>query len=330
MDGLREAGWQVDYGEDHRLFPALTTCLRHRPDAIHFDWIHRYLVRSREWLSWLTLPLFYLDILLTQLLFPRTKLVFTLHNLVPHDTTAGPWLLRARAFFMRRVALVRVFSPGTIERARQLYPGVPAAKFHAVPEGSYLGWYPAALDVKTAKQRLAIPTDDFVLLYFGGIRPYKGIVELIKAFQAQPITIRLRLMIVGKPYTASYLAEVEAAARVDARIQVVGKFVADDEVSNYLSAADLVVLPFKTVENSGSVILAMGYGKPVVAPRTGVVADRLRQQTELLYEDDLPGALNRAIATDKEKLEGYGEANLTAVQQYAWADFGHYLRQELA
>jgi glycosyltransferase involved in cell wall biosynthesis len=71
-------------------------------------------------------------------------------------------------------------------------------------------------------------------------------------------------------------------------------FVPDADVHRYFSAADVVVLPFEKVLTSSSVALATAFGKPVVAPRLGEIAELLGEATDLLYDaDDADGLQSR-------------------------------------
>ena len=106
-------------------------------------------------------------------------------------------------------------------------------------------------------------------------------------------------------------------------ILLVDQFIPADTLQVYFNAADVVVLPFQEIENSGSVIMAMGFAKPIIAPRKGVVKERLHQQDEWLYdlENELPDKLHDATQIPPSTLEAVGNRNFEALAKYAWSDF---------
>jgi len=88
-----------------------------------------------------------------------------------------------------------------------------------------------------------------------------------------------------------------------------------------------VVLPYKNVLNSGSVLLAMGFGKAVVAPNLGLIPFRLNRQTELLFDDVHPlvSVLQKAEKLDSTALKKIGDVNRTEALRYNWDDFAQFI-----
>jgi glycosyltransferase involved in cell wall biosynthesis len=92
-----------------------------------------------------------------------------------------------------------------------------------------------------------------------------------------------------------------------------------------------VVLPFKNVLNSGSVLLAMGFGKPIVAPRMGLIPFRLCRQPELLFQEnqDLETTLLKTSQLSMEELAKIGSNNREEALRYTWDDFAHFVLNEV-
>lgn len=113
---------------------------------------------------------------------------------------------------------------------------------------------------------------DFVFLYFGIIRPYKGVEDLVAAFELLPEAVRStsRLVIVGETWEG-WTAPLDAvAASPDRdRITVVNRYVDDEEVAAHFAAADAVVLPYRRSSSSGPLHIAMSAGLPVVVASVG-------------------------------------------------------------
>ena len=142
--------------------------------------------------------------------------------------------------------------------------------------------------------------------------------ELLEAFAELPDP-DARLVIAGKALDDGYAARVTALAAADARVRLDLGFVPDDELQVYLRAADVVATPFLEIFTSGSVLLAMSFGKAVIAPRRGCVAETVDERGGVLYDaDDRQGlgeALRAAMSAD---LEAMGRHNLERLPEFDW------------
>ena len=126
-----------------------------------------------------------------------------------------------------------------------------------------------------AKRQLGIKEDEKTLLILGRIRPYKGIDHLLAALQ--PLVesgANYRLIIAGEPKKGSedYLDEIRRIVNRDfsgGEIILKFQFIRDEEMELYLKAADVLVLPYKDIFQSGVLFLAYSYGLPVVATDVG-------------------------------------------------------------
>jgi glycosyltransferase involved in cell wall biosynthesis len=196
-------------------------------------------------------------------------------------------------------------------------------RFIVVPEGSYKTVYPTPLSEKEESivREASDAPEGLRLLHLGRLYPYKGLEELISVFREWPGDHTLTLA--GKPIDEAYAAMLRKATEMDSRIRFIPGFVSETDLPAYYANADVAVLPFINIENSGSVIMAMGYGKPVLAPAIGVLKDRLCSQRELLYnvEDGIKGGLNKLSTLKAKQLIVWGQANSAALDQYQWRDF---------
>lgn len=327
MNGLRSSDLlEVTHGRKGRVFAAIRTAITCRPDFIHYDWIHSYFLRRYRFLSWVHAPVFILEVLFVRYIL-NVRVVWTMHNLVTHDTGSSVLELWVRRRFARVCEWIRVFDESTVERAASLLQ-VNSERFQIVPEGSYVNYYPDTIAREEARRRLDISNDAVVLLYLGQIRPYKGLEELIDAYAAVR-EAHWELVLAGFPLDKGYARLVaEKAQRVE-RVRVHLDHVDDDDLQVYFKAADVVVLPYQKVENSGTAVLAMGFGRAIVAPMLGVLPNRLRQQAGLLYE---PGSLHKALGAlkdvDRQELHALGLRNRQAVTSYSWRDFGHLFNSQ--
>lgn len=126
-----------------------------------------------------------------------------------------------------------------------------------------------------AKQRLGIRAGEKTMLFFGRLRPYKGLEYLLSAFeQLSALDAGYRLIIAGESKKGSegYFEDVQSQISSHAnREQIIARieFVPDQDAELYLKAADVMVLPYKDIFQSGVLFLAYSFGLPVVASDVG-------------------------------------------------------------
>jgi D-inositol-3-phosphate glycosyltransferase len=180
-----------------------------------------------------------------------------------------------------------------------------------------------------AKRRLGLRDDEKAILFFGRIRPYKGIEHLLAAFKLLPANTQetYRLIVAGEPKKGSeeYLAEIQQTIRREFdRRQVILRiqFIPDEEMELYLKAADVLVLPYKEIFQSGVLFLAYSFGLPVVATDVGSFREEIVEgSTGFLCQPGDPAELAKAIekyfASDlyknlkfqRQEIKDYAEAN---------------------
>jgi D-inositol-3-phosphate glycosyltransferase len=131
------------------------------------------------------------------------------------------------------------------------------------------------LTTAEAKRRLGIKPSEGVILFFGRVRPYKGVENLLAAYE-QLLTrgSDYRLIIAGEPKKESqdYLNEIQrTVSRIDGAGRVISKieFIPDADVEKYFKAADVLALPYKEIFQSGVMFLAFSFGLPVIAADVG-------------------------------------------------------------
>ncbi len=145
----------------------------------------------------------------------------------------------------------------------------------------------------------AAPAECCNLLYFGVIRPYKGVEDLLTAFDAiAPEEInKYWLTIVGETWEGWNLpAELIAASRYHARITFVNRYVRDDEVMSFFAGADAVVLPYHRSSASGPLHIAMSCGLPVVVTQVGGLTEAVASyEGAIMIPPQAPAALGVAL-----------------------------------
>lgn len=292
-------------------------------DVLHLNWLH-YMYHADD----LAERVDRCAELVSNLALARAlgyKIVWTVHNLYPHES-AHFSLDR-----LGRLALTHLATAVIVHcnHAR----GLVQQHFHrtdnvfAIPHGHFIDAYPNTLSRAEARQQLGIAADRFVYFFFGNVRPYKGLEQLLETFVSLPGE-QLTLLLAAKVYNDYGDQFVERARQADARILVYpSRFFANAEFQNYFNAADVAVLPFLDVLTSGSAITALGFGLPVIVPTVGCLPELVDQRMGITYDQRQPGALREAMVTIQQR-------DLSAARQAAYAralslDWDEIARQTL-
>jgi glycosyltransferase involved in cell wall biosynthesis len=260
--------------------------------------------------------------LVSNLTLARTlgyKIVWTVHNLYPHET------LSHSLDRLLHLALTNLCSAVIVhcEHARQLVH----QHFHrdenvfVIPHGHFIDAYPNTLDRQAARQQLGIDEESFVYLFFGNVRPYKGLETLLEVFGRLP-GADLRLLLAAKVYNDYGDHFVEEARRADPRILVhPSRFFANEEFQRFFNAADVAVLPFLDVLTSGSTITALSFGIPVIVPGVGCLPELVHEPAGIVYDQQQPDALYAAmLAMQQRDLAAARQAAYQRAQSLGWDD----------
>ncbi|QIG45927.1 glycosyltransferase [Nocardioides anomalus] len=141
-----------------------------------------------------------------------------------------------------------------------------------IPHGPYEHVRGDAQDLQEPSEKVGTGSDPYNLLFFGVIRPYKGLEDLVEAFGTLPRETRdgLHLTIVGETWEG-WDEPLSAVATSPARdqITVVNRYVTDAEAQQHFAQADAVVLPYRRSSSSGPLHMAMSAGLPVVVSSVG-------------------------------------------------------------
>ena len=161
-----------------------------------------------------------------------------------------------------------------------------------------------ALTPSEAKRLLGVKDIEKTILFFGRIRPYKGIEHLLTAFQQLLKThANYRLIIAGEPKKGSeaYLDEIREIAHRDFKpgeIILKFQFIPDQEMELYLKAGDVLVLPYKDIFQSGVLFLAYTFGLPVVATDVGSFREEIVEgKTGFICKPGDPADLAKTLET---------------------------------
>jgi len=235
------------------------------------------------------------------------KNVWTVHNLGTHEK----FYPRLEKFFWKILiprldGYISLSHAGKIA-AQNCFPELKTKPGFVVPHGHYRGEYPDTLTREQARCRLGVSEQHRVFLLFGNLRRYKNTPTLVQLFRALPDP-NYRLYVVGKPSYEVIRDEIETAASSDERIFLELDYIESEKIQIYLRAADLVVLPYQEILNSGSALLALSFDCPVLVPQKGsmselqqdVGADWVRTYLGELTALELEKSLAWAIETQRQ------------------------------
>jgi len=270
-DALAKRGGDARTASRLRLRHALTA--DNRSTVIHLHWLefisHSTAAGRLAAASSVARAMHLLIVLLVARL-RRIRIVWTVHNLQPHEARR-PWLDRLLGRAVARLA-DSVLSHSR-HCAAQISKQLRRTHVEIAYHGNYIGFYPPPCrDRDEIRLALGVPLDAHVVLAFGLIRPYKKIVELIEEFQTID-SPHFRLLIVGHPLTDEIARQVKAAAAEDPRVILKLERVPDAEVTELHRASDVAVLAYRDLFSSGALMLALSLGLPVVAPESSTATE---------------------------------------------------------
>jgi len=273
--------------------------LTRRVDVFHVHWPELLLrARSpgRRWVRRLLLR-----ILLLKWRLQHTAIVRTVHNTASHEAIPiRDASLLAR--LDRQTSLWIRLNPST--EIASVDAGAPGAPVRTIIHGHYRTWFAGCAVPPPVSGRL---------LHFGLLRPYKGVPALIDAFvgcpdSSVPEAAPLTLHICGSPVTPAFGADVVQAGSADPRITVVLGHASDAVLAHEIGQAELVVLPYRDMHNSGAALLALSLSRPVLVPSNAVtraLCDEVGAGWVFAYDGALSAEqLREAMARARERSTG--------------------------
>ena len=251
----------------------------------------------------------------------RVPIVQTSHNTFER----GRSLDRSHAWLARLTAHTIVHTQADLARV----PSAAAGRVSVIPHGEYggLAREGGAADRDASRAELGIAPDAPVTLLFGQLRPDKGLGDTLAAVARLP---GLHLLVAGEERGALAAASEQLAdPRLAGRVTVREGFLDMSDAAKLFAATDTVVLPYVVASQSGVLLLAYGFARPVVVyPVGGLLESVTDGETGWICEradvDALVDALGQAIESGWAECRRRGEAGaLLAQERYAWPAIAH-------
>ena len=276
---------------------------KNNPDLVIIQWWHPYFA-----------PCYWL---LTKFL-GKTKVLFVCHNVFPHERFLMDHFLTKLVLRQGDLFLVQSESD-----AADLLEINPNAIYKRTVHPIYNMFRMKGMGASEARHNLQISEKDKMLLFFGFVRPYKGLKYLLEAMpQIRGRYPEVQLFVVGDfDSDKNSYQELIRKLNLEACVQIRDGYIPDSEVEPYFAASDLIVLPYESATQSGIVQIAYGFQKPVVATRVGGLPEAVIDGcTGYLSDPCDPHSLAEAVIRffDEDKADEFSENVVKEAEKYSW------------
>ncbi|MHA1734469.1 MAG: glycosyltransferase, partial [Promethearchaeota archaeon] len=223
------------------------------------------------------------------------KLVFTMHNITSHEGVLVQDLAfhGLLPFFQSVIVHDEVLKKQLTKKYR-----IPSRKIRVIPHGNYFFYNDTPTSKGEAKKRLGLQPDEKVVLFFGIVRPYKGVEFLIEGFHALTTELgeKLKLVIAGKNFLPKGRLEgIVEDLGLWGSVKIVDEYIPIRDVKYFFEAADVVALPYMEASQSGVAQVAFAFKKPVVATSVGALPNIIDESNGRLVPPKDPEALASAL-----------------------------------
>ncbi len=248
----------------------------------------------------------------------RPPTVAIVHN--PQDHDAGVLRRVAARMVLDRCDGLFTHAELLARSLRDQYPWAQVG-WHLVPA---VGEAPA-VDRDEARARVGVSDHERLAVFWGLIRPYKGVGLLLEAFSRLPEGSPWRLIVAGEPWSGSGV-ELEAAVSrlgLSSRVRLELGWVAEDRIGDLLGAADLVVLPYRSGSQSAVAPRALAAGVPVLTTRVGGLPELVRDGVDgIVVEPGSVAGLAEAITSlDDVRLRRLRQGAVGGSGRVGWSGY---------
>lgn len=252
------------------------------------------------------------------------KIVWTLHNKQPHDSS-NPIQIKIMKFMVKISDKIIIHSKESVEVINSLTsnPEKCDKKILYVPHPNYIGAYPSEEEIEV------VDTKKLKFLFVGAVKPYKNVELLIESFREIKTDLQIELLIAGKASSEAYKNSIVELVNDCPNIKLNLKFIPDEELVKVISKNDILILPYdiKSSLNSGTIILAFSNKKTVISPLIGTLKDYKDKSFFYYYDyynnsdhkEKLKNQIKKVIndyTKDKECLHKKGQIAFENVKEY--------------
>lgn len=293
-------------------FEALLNAKRKQTQVVHFHFFH-------------VGPLELFNMLLAKVL--RFHVVATAHDVQSFvERLSVPWMVKiAYRISDKVIAQSKVSRQELVTNLK-----IPESKIYTIPLGNYLNAPSKVPSQQEARVRLGLLENSRILLFFGQIKEIKGLDVLL---QAMPRIVEeysdVLLLIAGRVWKDDFLRyqkQIDALGIGDYCVAHV-RYIPNSEIATYYAATDLVVLPYRKIYQSAVLLMAMGYGRPVMVSGIEGMTEMVEDGANgyVFASGDASALADKLIEalSDPEELRAVGERGFAYVQQrHDWNKIG--------
>ena len=323
---IEQAGLEVVRIPPEKWFP-LQRAFATNCDILHLDWPHDWYGGKNAATRFLKRWMYLRALRQKKKLIGKTKLVWTAHNLIAHDSQDKQDEHCMIQSLINQCDGIMVMSQASHDQLREQYQVPNTTLIKNVYHGHYADCYPNLCDRTAAREKLKLSDDKNVIVTVGSVRPYKGLEGLIDTLLKFPIS-NLKWIIAGRSANKEYgnhVTDLVASAnRQGCDIEFHNALIPDNDLQYYFNAADACILPFENILNSGSMLMAMSFGCPVIAPAVGSIPEIVNRDWGFLYTANAPDSTHAAIEEAMTKISTHSfDAIRDAVisqtkEKYSW------------
>jgi len=235
------------------------------------------------------------------------KIIYTAHNIISHDTEH-----RDREISFRKKLIKEfdyILAHGEFAKIKLINEvSADLKKIYIIEHGVYGDYYPNTISKDEARKKFDLKEDDFVFLFLGNIKGYKGIEPLLNAFNnVRNEYPNAKLIIAGKVADEKSKALLEKAVKKNPSLIYKPGFVKDIEVQIYFNVSDIMVLPYKQILTSGVALLSVTFNTPILAPNTGLLPELIGEKQGFLFDSyvNMQNTMSRMVASGQSNKVAY-------------------------
>lgn len=240
------------------------------------------------------------------------------HNMLPHEPSLLDKLFPP--YFVKAIDGFVALSKSVVSDIEKLDSQSKPKSFSPHPIYDHYG---LRTDKLTAAKELRLNPDDNYLLFFGFIRPYKGVDWLLEALSdARLKAINCKVIIAGEFYEdAQRYYDMEKNLGISDRLVWCPDFIPDSRVAPYFNVADMIVLPYKSATQSGVAQIAYHFEKPLLVTRTGGLPEIVPHGKVGFVVEPNPASIAKAIAEfyTNDYSEDFAKGILEEKKKYEWS-----------
>ncbi len=270
-------------------------CIRFKADVVVIPW----------WVVF-WFPHFYTVISLIHI-FSSIKVLIVCHNVFEHERNFFKKLLSK--IILRKADFIVVHSEEEMKKLLSISPRAKTAKLW-LPVFKYDGWN---VEKKKARKILGIEENENIIIFFGIVRYYKGLNNLLDALATIKEKINIKLLIVGEFWHERETAQQKIdSLRLKENVIIVDKFVSSNRIGIYMSASDIAVFPYLSATGSGALQVALSCNKPIIASNKGCFPDIIKEGENgfITEAGDSEELASKILKFYSEKLEGVFTENI--------------------